>query len=140
MSQINVVPYIDVMLVLLIIFMVTAPLLQLGVEINLPTAENPPSLAPADKEKLPIIVGVDSGGTYYLAIEGEVPQQQDDIQALEALIAERLERDPEQQVYVEGDNAVNYGKVAQLLLSLQSAGAKNVGFMMGPTEKTQEER
>jgi biopolymer transport protein TolR len=139
MSQINVVPYIDVMLVLLIIFMVTAPLLQLGVEINLPTAENPPSLTPAEKEKLPILVGVDSKGRYYLEIEGEDPGDLD-LQELEVRVAGKLEQDPSLQVYVEGDNQVNYGKVAELLIMLQEAGAKNVGFVMAPENPRREDQ
>ena len=134
MAQINVVPYIDVMLVLLIIFMVTAPLLQLGVEIDLPTAQKPNPLTTPSKEKLPIIVGVDSDGQYHLEVNGKV-QNGLALSEIEQTVAEQLQADAGQQIYVEGDKNANYGSVAELLVTLQSAGAKNIGFNMSPEPK-----
>jgi biopolymer transport protein TolR len=134
MAQINVVPYIDVMLVLLIIFMVTAPLMQLGVEINLPTAQKPNPLTTPSKDKLPIIVGVDANGSYHLEVSGHV-QSGLTLQEIEQEVAEQLQADASQQIYVEGDKNANYGSVAELLVTLQSAGAKNIGFNMSPEPK-----
>lgn len=128
-AEINVVPYIDVMLVLLIIFMITAPLLNQGVNVDLPKASAQP-LKTQDKE--PIIVSVDAQGLYYLNIAAN-PQQPLDASALLNQVAAELQTAKQQgaaqPVMVKGDKRVDYGKVVQAMVILQQAGADNVGLI-----------
>ena len=125
MSEINVVPYIDVMLVLLIIFMVTAPMLMQGVEVELPQA---PAEPVGQQDDEPLIVSVKSDGSYYLNLGAE----QDKPLALDALqsqVAKILRRQPATTVLVWGDRNVPYGEVVTLMTALQQAGAKGVGLV-----------
>lgn len=125
MSEINVVPYIDVMLVLLIIFMVTAPLLTQGVKIDLPKAE---ATAVDRAESEPLVVSVDAAGNFYINFGGEddVPVTEEELLARAvALIRSR----PETQVLVRGDAAVGYGKVVTAMALLKAAGAGSVGLL-----------
>jgi biopolymer transport protein TolR len=125
MAEMNVVPYIDVMLVLLVIFMITAPLLAQGVKVNLPqTAAEP--LPPEKKE--PVVVTVDVNGAYYLNI-GERHDQAIEADALVQTVAAVLRRQPDTPILVRGDESVNYGKVVEALSLLQGAGAPNVGLV-----------
>lgn len=128
MGEINVVPYIDVMLVLLIIFMVTAPLLTQGVQVELPraAAEN---LPPDDKE--PIVVTVNRAGELFLNL-GESPKQPIDDKLLVAQVSKVLRNRPDTPVMVKGDNAVDYGSVVHAMTLLQQAGAPNVGLVTDP--------
>lgn len=129
-AEINVVPYIDVMLVLLIIFMVTAPLITQGVKVDLPQAE----AEPLDKDsKTPMVASVDANGQYYLAVGGgeNQPMSAEDV-ALE--VAARLAVDPQTPVVVNGDGAVSYNAVVQLMVLLQKAGAPSVGLMTDSPE------
>jgi len=128
MGEINVVPYIDVMLVLLIIFMVTAPLLTQGVQVELPRAAAE-TLPPDDKE--PIVVTVDRNGELYLNI-GENPKQPVDDKLIVAQVSKVLRNRPDTPVMVRGDNAVNYGSVVHAMTLLQQAGAPNVGLVTDP--------
>lgn len=128
MGEINVVPYIDVMLVLLIIFMVTAPLLTQGVQVELPKAAAE-SLPPDDKE--PIVVTVDRNGELYLNI-GENPKQPIDDRLMVAQVSKVLRNRPDTPVMVRGDNAVGYGSVVHAMTLLQQAGAPNVGLITDP--------
>ncbi len=132
MAEINVVPYIDVMLVLLVIFMITAPLLTQGVKIKLPQAS---AKAIDSKNQEPIIVSVDKFGRYYLNIANQ-PDQPLAAQALATRIAAELQLDQQQgklrQVLVKGDQDVNYGKVVQAMVLLQHAGVANIGLMTQP--------
>ncbi len=128
-AEINVVPYIDVMLVLLVIFMVTAPLLSQGVKVDLPQA-SAQAIPPKDQE--PLIVSVDSQGRYYLNIDAN-PNQPIDASSLSTHVANEL-RLSEQQgkqrpVFVKGDKNVNYGSVVQAMVLLQQAGAPSVGLV-----------
>jgi biopolymer transport protein TolR len=129
MSEINVVPYIDVMLVLLVIFMVTAPLLSQGVKVNLPQA-SAQTLPP--KEKEPIIVSVDAQGQLYLNIANN-PGQSLDSTTLQNQVAVELKVDQQQNiqrpVLVKADKNVNYGTVMQAMVLLQQAGADSVGLV-----------
>lgn len=124
-SEINVVPYIDVMLVLLVIFIVTAPLLQQGVAVDLPQA-SAKTLPPAKKE--PIIVSVDKEGNYFLNI-ADNPQSIIENSALTVRVMAELERHPERKVLVKADKQVNYGKVVGAMVLLQKAGAASVGLV-----------
>ncbi len=132
MAEINIVPYIDVMLVLLVIFMITAPLLTQGVDVKLPSAK---AQVIADNTEKPIIVSVDDHGLYYLNI-AENPSQPIAAAALISRVAGELQIAEKAQkkrlVLVKGDRNVSYGKVVQAMILLQQAGAANVGLMTEP--------
>jgi len=128
MSEINVVPYIDVMLVLLVIFMVTAPMITQGVKVNLPNAQSA-SLDINDDEQA-LVVSIKADGTYYMNVGKEAEPV-----ALEK-IAERtqqiIQANPKIKVLVEGDEAIQYKVVIQLMSILQAAGAQSVGLITEP--------
>ncbi len=129
-SEINVVPYIDVMLVLLIIFMVTAPLISQGVKVELPKA----SAEPIDQQDIPpIIASVDVRGAYYLNLGDNQEQEVDNTQMI-ALVQAQLEKQPQTPVVVKGDGQVAYNEVIQLMVLLQKAGVPSVGLMTDPVE------
>ncbi|MCH8492545.1 protein TolR [Aliidiomarina sp.] len=129
-SEINVVPYIDVMLVLLIIFMVTAPLITQGVDVDLPQASAEPI---NDDGKLPLVASVDAEGNYYINIGGDQEQAMSAADVA-TLVAAHLQLEPETPVVVRGDGAVSYNQVLQLMVLLQRAGAERVGLMTRPPE------
>jgi biopolymer transport protein TolR len=122
MGEINVVPYIDVMLVLLIIFMVTAPMLSAGIQVELPKAAAEP--LPPDLE--PLVLSIDAEGSMYLNI-GDAKTPQDADRVLEVVSA-ALRREPERPVLVKADRSVAYGRVVEGMALLQQAGAQKVGF------------
>ena len=124
-SEINVVPYIDVMLVLLIIFMITAPLLQQGVEIDLPQASANP-LPPEQRE--PLVITVSKTGDLYLNI-GESNEKPIDEDLLGNRVAAVIKNHPQTPVLVRGDKAVEYGRVTDAMVLLQAAGVEKVGLM-----------
>jgi biopolymer transport protein TolR len=129
-AEINVVPYIDVMLVLLVIFMITAPLLRTGVEIDLPDAAAAP-IADTGAAQEPLILSVDSDGEWYLNV-GDDPESalaKDEVQRLTAAI---LRLNPERRVFVAGDASVDYGQIMQAMVTLQLAGAPEIGLMSEP--------
>lgn len=129
MSEINVVPYVDVMLVLLVIFMITAPLLSQGVKIHLPQAE---AKALTVKRHLPIIVTVDEKGQYYLNIADHPNQPMTSRQLVNRIAAEIVlakQDDEKRTVLVRGDKDVPYGKVVYAMVLLQQAGVVQVGLM-----------
>ena len=128
MSEINVVPYIDVMLVLLIIFMVTAPLLTQGIKVDLPQAEAE-AIDPDDfKNTPPIVISIDADGRLFLN-QGESPSEALDDVMLESRVAALLRRTPGVPVFVKGERAVAYGRVVEAMVLLQRAGAAKVGFL-----------
>ena len=131
MSEINVVPYIDVMLVLLVIFMITAPLLTQGVKIELPQADAEPLPAQADD---PVVVTVDQAGEMYIDI-GEAKQQPVDEQTLVARIRAVLKYKPKTPILVRGDAGVEYGRVIRAMVLVQAGGAPSVGLITEPPEK-----
>ncbi|PCI10494.1 MAG: protein TolR [Thiotrichales bacterium] len=125
MSEINVVPYIDVMLVLLIIFMITAPLMTQGIKVDLPQA----AAEPVDQsENEPLIVSIDIDGLYYLNV-GDDPKKGVDHDLLVQRVAAVLRHKPGTPVLVRGDSAVNYGAVVTAMALLQKAGAPSVGLV-----------
>ncbi len=128
MSEINVVPYIDVMLVLLVIFMVTAPLLAEGVKVNLPQASAKPIKAPQGE---PLVVSVDAKGAFYVSV-GEPRNRPVDPQTLMARVAAVLRQRPDTPVLVRGDRDTRYAQVVDAMVLLQKAGAKDVGLITQP--------
>ncbi len=130
MGDINVVPYIDVMLVLLIIFMVTAPLLSQGVEVDLPQAAAEPLPTPNEQVE-PIVLTVDAGGNFYLNI-GENPEAALQDKQVVAIVRSVMKNRPETPVAVRGDQNVQYGAIMQAMVLLQEAGAPKVGMVTEP--------
>lgn len=130
-AEINVVPYIDVMLVLLIVFMVTAPMLMQGVKVELPQA---PSAPLDDKDQEPLIVSVKSDGSYYLDI-GNGKNVQEALPSIIEKVAKVLRQQPKTPVLVWGDARVDYGVVVKLMSDLQNAGAPSVGLVTEPPGK-----
>jgi len=131
MSEINVVPFIDVMLVLLVIFMITTPLLNQGVKVELPKTEAK-ALPPDQKE--PLIVTVDVAGHYYINVSGK-PDQPVTPRVLSNLVTTQLasvDAANQRPVLVRGDKNVNYGKIMEAMALLQQAGAKSVGLITQP--------
>ena len=124
-AEINVVPYIDVMLVLLIIFMITAPLVQQGVEIELPQA-NANSLPPEQRE--PVVLTVSKTGEYYLNI-GENLNEAISEEVLVHRVAAVLKYQAQTPVLVRGDKEVDYGSITDAMVLLQTAGVEKVGLM-----------
>lgn len=126
MSEINVVPYIDVMLVLLIIFMVTAPMLTQGVKVDLPQLESAPVNMEKDQE--PLIISVDSNAAYYLE-SGEDTGKPMDLAVLQGKVSKILKQNPKVSILVRGDRHVEYGVIVSLMASLQESGATGVGLV-----------
>jgi len=130
-AEINVVPYIDVMLVLLIIFMVTAPLITQGVKVDLPQAE----AEPLDKDtKPPLVASVDAQGRYYITL-GSNDKEPLSAEEVAILVKAHLAVNPDTPVVVNGDGAVSYNAVIQLMVLLQDvAGVPSVGLMTDSVE------
>ncbi len=124
-AEINVVPYIDVMLVLLVIFMATAPLLMQGVEVDLPKADSSPV---SDSDAEPLIVSIDAQARLYLNL-GASDDQALSMETVKQRVATVLKRNPEKAVMVWGDSAVPYGEVVVLMSELQDAGAPSIGLV-----------
>ncbi|WP_116366639.1 protein TolR [Parahaliea mediterranea] len=133
MAEINVVPYIDVMLVLLIIFMVTAPMLMQGVKVELPEANAAPV---EDQDSEPLIVSVDASGQFFLNIGGD-EKQAISLATVRERVSTVMRRSPEKPVLVWGDQAVAYGTVVTVMAALQEAGAPSVGLVTESPEKPQ---
>lgn len=131
MAEINVVPYIDVMLVLLIIFMVTAPLLTQGVSVELPKAGAEPIENVPDHP--PLVISVDAQGNLYINVgdDEDEPAGSKDIVARTAAV---LRNRPDTPVLVKADRAVPYGNVVGAMVLLQQAGADKVGFVTDPLD------
>ena len=131
MSEINVVPYIDVMLVLLVIFMVTAPLITQGVKVELPQAD---AEVISGESSEPVVITVDQFGDLYLDV-GEEKTQPVDGQTLMVRIAAVLKYNPNVPIMVKGDSAVDYGRVVEAMVLAQAAGAPSVGLITVPPER-----
>lgn len=131
MAEINVVPYIDVMLVLLVIFMITAPLITAGVQVDLPEASAEPLDA---NEEPPLIASIDASGNYYLSV-GESQDQALEPHELVELVLAHQKLNPNVQILINGDRNVSYDKVVRLMVLLQSEiGLESVGLMTDPDE------
>lgn len=129
-AEINVVPYIDVMLVLLIIFMVTAPLITQGVKVDLPQADAQPL---EEDSKPPIVASIDAQGQYFVSTDGESKEAMTATD-LAVVVAAQLRVDPEVPVIVKADRKIPYENVVDLMVLLQRAGAPSVGLMTEPKE------
>lgn len=123
-AEINVVPYIDVMLVLLVIFMVTAPMINQGVAVELPTANAKPL---AKEAALPIIVSVNNKGDLFLNISAD-PTSPIHASKLQAEVAAAIMRDAKRQVMVKADKRVSYDTVLEAMVLLQHAGVPSIGL------------
>ena len=128
-ADINVVPYIDVMLVLLIIFMVTAPLLSLGVDVELPQAR----AKPIEQKKDPVVVTVDASGAYSLKLES-ADAEPVDAATLQAKLAAFVRQNPDVPVFVAGARDAEYALVFDTMVLLQQSGVPRVGLMGQPPE------
>jgi biopolymer transport protein TolR len=131
MAEINVVPYIDVMLVLLIIFMVTAPLLTQGIEVELPKAGAEPLDPTLDAD--PLVLSVDADGNFYLNV-GDDEDSPIDPERIVKLTSVVLEKSPDTPILVKADFRVPYGDVVSAMVLLQQGGAQKIGFLTDPTK------
>lgn len=123
MADINVVPYIDVMLVLMVIFMVTAPMLTQTVQVDLPKA----NAKPLDKKDEPVTVSVKADGTYYVDVTD--PKQAKSLDQVKGEVRAIIKNKPSTPVLVRGDHQVSYGVVVALMSALQEAGVPDVGLV-----------
>ncbi|MCR5537564.1 MAG: protein TolR [Succinivibrio sp.] len=127
-AEINVVPYIDVMLVLLVIFIATAPVVMTGVTVDLPQAE---AEAMNEDQRTPIIATVDKAGQFYVSIDSS-SEKMPDLNAVSAYVQKELSKDPSRPVVVQGDAQVAYDAVIKLMNALKSGGVKSVGLVTEP--------
>ncbi|MBW8192885.1 protein TolR [Neiella marina] len=130
-ADINVVPYIDVMLVLLIIFMVTAPLITQGVKVDLPQGEAEPI---STDNNPPLVASVDANGNYYVSIGDDDDNTPRELDELAEIVAAQLVVAPDTPVIVKGDKRVPYEVVINLMVTLQNYGVPSVGLMTEDTE------
>ncbi|PMB54670.1 protein TolR [Coxiella-like endosymbiont] len=129
LAEINMVPYIDVMLVLLVIFMITTPILTQGVNVRLPEAA---ANTIVSHQKDPIIVSIDSHGNYFLNIAKEPSRPirtQDLVTQVASVLQLANQNNEKQEIYVKGDQKVTYGKIVQMMVLLQDVGANSIGLM-----------
>ncbi|MDN6321656.1 MAG: protein TolR [Halomonas sp.] len=130
MAEINVVPFIDIMLVLLVVFMITAPMLTQGVQVELPQVSSQPIEAQEDND--PIVISVDREGEYFITLgEDSTSVSLDEMSQRVMTI---LQRRPGTPVMVRGDRNVPYGQVVVLMSTLQGAGVANVGLLSEPSQ------
>lgn len=127
-AEINVVPYIDVMLVLLVIFIATAPVVMQGVTVDLPQAQ---SETMNENQQTPIIATVDKAGQYYVSIDTTF-EKMGSLDELTAYVSAQLQKDPSRPVVVQGDAQVAYDNVIQLMNALKTGGVKSVGLVTEP--------
>jgi len=132
MGEINVVPYIDVTLVLLIIFMITTPMLQTGVEVDLPQAES--AMVEQKEGAPPIVVSIKEQGEYYINVDGQNDERIEP-EVINERVAVVLSNKPGTQVLISADKGVDYGTVVTVMAALKSAGVPTVGLMTKPEEQ-----
>ena len=132
MGEINVVPYIDVTLVLLIIFMITTPMLQTGVEVDLPRAES--AMVEQKEGEPPIVVSIKEQGEYYLNTDGQNDERIEP-EVINERVALVLSKKPGTQVLISADKGVDYGTVVTVMAALKNAGVPTVGLMTKPEEQ-----
>ncbi len=131
MSEINVVPYIDVMLVLLVIFMATAPLLTQGVEVDLPTTDSKP--LPNDMDS-PLVISIDADGQIFVSLGAAEKGTRATSFSLADQVGKIVSARPDVPVFLRGDRSLSYGEVVDVMTILQRAGAANVGLITDPPE------
>jgi biopolymer transport protein TolR len=131
MGEINVVPYIDVMLVLLVIFMVTAPLLTQGVKVELPQANAAPIEESPDSQ--PVVLSVDAEGNLYISVGDDEDEPKSGTEIVD-LVRIVMENAPETPIFVEADRAVDYGYVVGAMVLLQQGGVQSIGFVTDPLD------
>ncbi|MBE0368610.1 protein TolR [Pseudoalteromonas sp. MMG013] len=132
-AEINVVPYIDVMLVLLIIFMATAPLITHGVKVDLPQMQE--SDLVETKDAPPIIASIDAEGRYFVSV-GTDPEAPMDAVEVAAVIKLKLQQNPDTPVMIKGSGHVSYQEVLLLMDFLKNAGVPSVGLMTKSFEES----
>jgi len=132
MGEINVVPYIDVTLVLLIIFMVTTPMLQTGVEVDLPQAES--AMVEQKEGEPPIVISIKEQGEYYINVDGQNDERIEP-EVINDRVAIVLSNKPGTQVLISADKGVDYGTVVTVMAALKNAGVPTVGLMTKPEEQ-----
>ena len=126
-AEINVIPYVDVTFVLLVVFMVTAPLLMQGVQVNLPAVDSAPIKS---NDNDPFIVSIKNDGSYWIDQRGE--NQNKNLSEIKQIIEKILSQSPEKQILIWGDEKVDYGSVVLLMSELQKVGAMSVGLITDP--------
>ena len=126
-AEINVIPYVDVTFVLLVVFMVTAPLLMQGVQVNLPAVDSAPIKS---NDNDPFIVSIKNDGSYWIDHRGE--NQNKNLNEIKQIIEKILSQSPEKQILIWGDEKVDYGSVVLLMSELQKVGATSVGLITDP--------
>ena len=124
-SQINITPLVDVMLVLLVIFMVTAPILKQGVAVELPQV----AAGPVDGQDSSMVVTVSKDGKVHL------DNRALRLEELQQTLVETMQKQPERSVYLRADKGVQYGKVVEVMAVLRNAGVKKLGMMTTPLEE-----
>ena len=133
MAEINVVPYIDVMLVLLIVFMVTAPLLNQGIEVDLPSANNEP--LDIDENFETLVVSITSNGEYFLSVGATGDEREAvSLEIVGEQVSRILNANPDIQVLIEGDEDAGWGAMVTLITALQQAGVTNPNFITQPLD------
>ena len=132
MGEINVVPYIDVTLVLLIIFMITTPMLQTGVEVDLPQAES--AMVEQKEGEPPIVISIKEQGEYYINTDGQNDERIEP-EFINERVALVLSKKPGTQVLISADKGVDYGTVVTVMAALKNAGVPTVGLMTKPEEQ-----
>jgi biopolymer transport protein TolR len=130
MAEMNVVPYIDVMLVLLVIFMVTAPIMQTGVKVDAPDAQAEP--LDANNQQEPLTIAVDAEGHFFLDDGSEVPAD-----SITSYVSSQLDAKAERPIYVRADSTVEYRHLMNAMVAVQKAGAKKIGLMADPAPPEQ---
>ena len=135
-AQINIVPYIDVMLVLLIVFMVTAPMLNQGIDVDLPQANNEPLVIDENLETL--VVSVTSNDDYYLSIGATGEERQSvSLNTIGEQVSRIMNANPTIQVLIEGDTEADWGAMITLITRLQESGVTNPNFITQPLNSIQ---
>lgn len=134
MAEINVVPYIDVTLVLLIIFMITTPMLQTGVEVDLPEAESKVVETEGEGDNPPVVISIKEDGQYFIRIDNQddQPVQPEEINPQVVAV---LSSKPKTQVLINADKSVDYGTVVTVMAALKNAGVPTVGLMTRPEDQ-----
>ncbi len=126
-AEINVVPLIDVMLVLLIVFMIAAPMMNQGIKVELPSAASDP----VESKDEPITVSIKKDGTFYIEVGGDAEAPRP-LAEIKSIVSNILAEKPDTPVFVQGDKHVEYGAVVALMGELKRAGAPSVGLITEP--------